>query len=480
MKAPRTPDTRHGEFSFACTRNGWLPVPLIDQRILIDAPPEAVWQVIADQNRLAQWHAGCRSVSVLTTQQRGPGVRRRCTLVNGKDVIEEITTWVEGMGYEYRRVEGGPYKAYQGRLRLQLGPDGTSVQWTINYTPKGLIGSLRDRFGGQRALAQIVSASLRQLRREVDALGQRMNDEARARAAIRERLNADERAAVYQQRHAQTAQGAPDAEAIAGEPAEQATFRPQAEPSFVSQLAAVEEPPVDPSADTQPQDAPEGEAPAPPAAEPMSPSDETTGEEDVPLHQRVTPARGTPSVQPSSGVVERPAPPESEPPVPLPTEIKPPVPPPDLSAIQPPVEAQPDVDPYRRFRRPADATKPLSDTPPKGIRPAELARQDSAASTGARRGLPPQTPEHDTGEISIWDVFGIRRPSEQDADALDDLIQSIQARQMAEQRLQGRFFRRSARVRYREGVPGLRLKLALQGARVRLEHRLGTRIRNAK
>ena len=54
-------------------------MPLIDQRILIDAPPEVVWQVFSDQNQLAQWHAGVTSVSVLTTQQRGTGVRRRCT-----------------------------------------------------------------------------------------------------------------------------------------------------------------------------------------------------------------------------------------------------------------------------------------------------------------------------------------------------------------------------------------------------------------
>jgi len=43
---------------------------LIDQRILIDAPPDAVWQVISDQSQLVRWHAGYTSVSVLTTQQR--------------------------------------------------------------------------------------------------------------------------------------------------------------------------------------------------------------------------------------------------------------------------------------------------------------------------------------------------------------------------------------------------------------------------
>jgi len=442
-------------------------VPLIDQRILIDAPPEVVWQVISDQSQIAQWDDGCSSVSVLTTQQRGKGVRRRCTLASGKDVIEEIVSWVEGMGYEYQRIEGGPYREYRGRLRLQLGPDGTSVQWTITYAPKGLIGWLRDRLGGQRALSAMVSASLRQLRRQVDALGQRMNDEARARAAIRERLSADERAAAYAVR--QTAEDAAPGAAAPTAPL-------PAEPSFVRELAA-NEPPVDPTADTQPQES--QPAVAATAREQTAP-DAAPIAEGIPLHQRVTPAHGTPSVQPSSNVVERPAPHEPEPPVPPPAAIRPPapdVPPPP--AITPPAPDAPEkIDPYARFRRPDEAEGKAATTPAEGVRPVEPARESTASppESEARPGLPPQTPITDTGEISIWDVFGIRRPSEQDADALDDLIHSIQARHMAEQRLQGRFGRRSARVRFREGVLGLRLQLALQASRVRLGKRVRARI----
>jgi len=451
-------------------------VPLIDQRILIDAPPDVVWQVISDQSQLVRWHAGYTSVSVLTTQQRGGGVRRRCTLASGKDVIEEISAWVESMGYEYRRVEGGPYKSYQGRLRLQLGPDGTSVQWTVNYTPRGVIGFVQDRLSGNRALAQMVTDSLRQLRREVDALGQRMNDEARARAAIRGRLNADERAA-YAARQTAASDGQ-DAES--GEPPVRPA--PPAEPSFVSELVAAE-PAIDPMADTQPQDAPmtptepalraERETTEPPA--PPAPAVDLASEAEIPLHQRVTPAHGIPSVQPSSSVVEHPAPHEPAPPIPPPAEIKPPVPAaPPPSEIKPPAPpAQAEVDPYVRFRRPADATKELTSTPPDGVRPAELAKEAAASLPEARPGLPPQTPITDTGEISIWEVFGLRRPSDQDADALDDLIQSLQARRMAEQRLKGRFVRGTARVRFREGALGLRLKLTLSAARVRLMRQRG-------
>jgi len=77
-------------------------------------------------------------------QQTGQGTRRRCTpATGGKDFIEEITAWVDGLGYEYRVVEGGPYRSFQGRFRLQPGPDGTSVQWTVWYRPKGILGAIR-------------------------------------------------------------------------------------------------------------------------------------------------------------------------------------------------------------------------------------------------------------------------------------------------------------------------------------------------
>ena len=60
------------------SQNGRETVTLIDQRILIDAPPQIIWEFISDPYKLADWHAGYTSVSVLTTQQTGLGTRRRC------------------------------------------------------------------------------------------------------------------------------------------------------------------------------------------------------------------------------------------------------------------------------------------------------------------------------------------------------------------------------------------------------------------
>ena len=263
---------------------------LIDQRILIDAPAPVVWEFLSDPERQAAWHVGYSGISILTTQRTGQGVRRRCTLAGqGKDVIEEITAWVDGLGYEYRLIEGGPYRAFQGRFRLQPVPDGTTVQWTVSYKTKGIAGWLKNRISGRREIMAVMADSLRRLRRQIDELGVRADQDYRARVGIRARLNADERA-QYQRRHApppglnlygpaeppdapaapmplnketlpaaETPVAAPPASPPAPTPSRPTpTFSPPPDPAFVASLTREDASPVPPndepaySADTEP------------------------------------------------------------------------------------------------------------------------------------------------------------------------------------------------------------------------------------
>ncbi len=446
-------------------------MPLIDQRILISAPPEGVWRILSDSNQLSRWHAGYRGVSVLTTQSTGVGTRRRCTLVTGKDVIEEITAWVDGWGYEYRLVEGGPYKTLQGRVRLQAGPDGTSVQWTLAYQPRGVAGALRDRLGGQRGVQEMMAASLRQLRRAVEELGVRLDDEYRARVAIRDRLNADERA-QYQRRHPspemveaaanELDEAAPQPPVVAELPGAEGkpSVRPEddTEPKppreLREALAAQESPaaPVDVPA-TQADVPPEHAAFAPPAAPPVEavPDASLPAENEViPDYKRATPPRGIPAVRPSAA--------------PVPAE---PVPPP-IDVSPPPAPAGPGPDQLTDQSEPARAPTAVS-VPPRQEMQIALADDRVRPSPLAV----PQTPKHDTGELSIWEVFGLRRPSEQDSEVLDSLVQSVQARELSNRLVHGRIPKRPVRARGVAVQLGLRLRLALEGAAVRFHRRWG-------
>ncbi len=439
---------------------------LIDQRILIDAPPQVVWDYLSDPAKMPSWHAGYRTVSVLTTRQTGPDTRRRCSPTGGgKHVIERVTTWVDGLGYEYEITDGGPFRSLQGRFRLQTSPDGTSVQWTIFYKPKGLLGTLKDRVSGRRQVAEMMAASLRQLRRRIDELGQRMDAENRAKVAMQGRLNADERA-HYQRRH--PAPSAAEAPAPAAPDVPAPTPVP-AMPSFVTELAAeINQSDYSHTADTEPK---------PPAGlrEAIAGAASTTS---APLPQPLPGFTGlamppviAPPAEPDSEIAAPqpfvapsrplPTPPESADPfarpmVPEPTRL---VPPPAPVPVRVP-------EPEYQRPTPARGIPSIRPTPPAAAEPpaGEAARADAT-----RGGLPAPTPRHDTGEVSIWEVFGLQRPSDQDTAVLDDLIRTVRKKQTAEMdAIRPKRTLRQVPVRQIPGVLGLRLKLALRRARVRL------------
>ncbi len=421
---------------------------LIDQRILIDAPPSIIWDYISDPYKLAQWHAGYTSVSVLTTQQTGLGTRRRCAVTGGgKDVIEQITAWVDGLGYEYEFVEAGPYRLMRGRIRLQPGPDGTSVQWTVEYRPKGPFGLLRDWLGGRKQFAAMMAASLRELRQQVNALGLRMDDTYRARLGIQGRLNVAERA-QYQRRHPVPGADSPAPASVA-----------ENAPAHDAGMAEVASLPIEQAVTPR-----EAEV----APEPSTSLPETPIE--------------TAAIAAEEGLVATPPPAPAEPALPPPPVIAPP------PLIAPPGDAEPD---YRRVtpprgipavqRPPAhELPSPFARPVPQGeelapARPTPPPGAPSPAPPGGREQadrpetLPPPTPKTDTGEMSIWEVFGLRRPSERDEDALQGLIQSVETRKMVEQRRQSlrRGLKRPPRVRLAESAGGLRSRRGGSRSRVR-------------
>lgn len=563
---------------------------LIDQRIVIDAPPHVVWDHIADPNEVRRWHSGYRNISVLTTQQTGMGTRRRCTPAGGgKDVIEEITAWVEGLGYEYTQIEGGSFREMRARIRLQAGPDGTIVQWTLTYKPRGLVGTLRDVLGGKREMQAMMSESLRQLRRQIDELGMRMDAEYRERVSMRGRLNHDERQ-EYLSRQGELEPGMIMEEGDAAAAMVQDAM-PQPEPAPTPQIAmppvtdaqvesvsdTVAEPaaesvplPAEPelivppvaaesfdeqgdvpsfvsdllrdadgadqgdaaeyshTADTDPKP-PEGlrevvdgelaasddhEAEVKKATQELihpsvlpSASDQPSDQPQIP--QRSLPAgppvpiRTTPDVAPaySSKAPTRPLDPDKGKLVDVPgkSEIPQeesrevdahtrPTPPRGIPAVRSRVMMEPvQVDPDESVSfgtpdqtpvsRKPNATPLFSSapTPARGIPAVQpSAPKSEKTDTGEREraaNLPAPTPKTDTGEMSIWEVFGTQRPSELDANALQDLIESVNAKEAAEFRRQTRWAKRPARVRYIQVAVGLRARMGLQQARVRV-HRV--------
>lgn len=308
---------------------------LIDQRILVPAPAHVVWAVLADSNQLPQWRVDCHTVSVLTPRQFGVGMRRLCTPERGRAHMEEIIAWYEGLGYEYHYIEDRRYTSWVGRLRLQAVPEGTIVQWTINYRNAGIIGRFLNRLGGKAQNEEDTTNSLRQLRRLLESQGYTANGETRRRQTL------------------------------------------QPVPSIVrSSTQPISVPPEVSAADTKPRK-PEGLQEA--------------------VQQMLQPTQTTP--------------------IPTPTETTPP------------------ADPTLESALPPGMPESLKATPPQGTPKVDLSRvryadeiDDAApeeenlqATQIIRPGLPPPS-TRDTGNISIWEAFGVKAPSQLDNEALAEVV----------------------------------------------------------
>lgn len=354
-------------------------MPLIDQRILIAAPAETVWLYLTRSEYITRWHLGCKQLSILTTRSQGVGVRRRCTDVRGRSTVEEITAWLENIGYEYRIVDG-PYRAYRARFRLQPAPEGTLVNWLVEYRRRGVFSGLRELLGGRRRTERLMVESLRNLRKLVERSGVRLDPERQARVAMQPAPDVAARAARgAQAMRAQVANTVPSAPLVIGEDdlpeptMPTIVHQPIAEPSFVTKLSAVEHPPVsaDSAADTKPRK-PKGLAEALQAG---------AARKDEPTWDAA--ARTVPV---------------------------------SLVAPKPP---------------PAEPTQALESTPPKPRTLPEIPPTPASGSPLPKPSAhesdakPKPTTIYDTGEVSIWEVFGIPRPSEKTRTDLHEIVASF-------------------------------------------------------
>jgi hypothetical protein len=134
----------------------------VDQRILIPVSQEVVWKYLSDLSNNPQWQVDCKAVAFLSSKRDGKGTRIRWANEKSQDVILEILSWYNGLGYEYTYVDGSPYKSSKGRIRLQEIPEGTIVQWTFEFELKGVLGR-----GGSRQIENTMTASLKNLYRKV-------------------------------------------------------------------------------------------------------------------------------------------------------------------------------------------------------------------------------------------------------------------------------------------------------------------------
>lgn len=171
----------------------------IDHRILIPAPPDVVWDYVSDITRNPDWQVDCTEVIFLTSRREGPGLRWRYATPGGHELVIAVTAWYNGLGYEYYFVDGTAFRENKGRIRLQEIPEGTIVQWTFTYELGGVLGGMRNSLGMKRQVDQTIAESLKTLWQKI----KQSNGGSRAieaKSLMREAPDVEARSA-YQPRH---------------------------------------------------------------------------------------------------------------------------------------------------------------------------------------------------------------------------------------------------------------------------------------
>ncbi len=366
---------------------------VVDHRILIPRSSATVWQYLSDLSNNVHWQTDCESVSFVTSRRSGVGVRWRNRAPGGHDSVIETTAWYEGLGYEYSYIDSGAFRENRGRIRLQEIPEGTVVQWTFSYDTKGLIGGLRNTLGLRRQTEAVMMDSLRMLWRKLNqSSGEPIRE---AKSLIREAPGYEERSR-YKPRHPSKlevtdtpAEAVPPVPVIKEPPLAEDDTRPSVrvlapEPDF---LSGFDEP--DSVADSV------WKKPVLEEAQPV-----------VPEAPPVEPAALVPVVEPSAAQAEIPETSAA-------TEVNTDEPPAEAAAEEPRPEPPPIAVVMPEESQPVDLREELHEeaaTVAEIEPPAESAASQSSVQ---HETIPAEVlASMDTREISVFDIFGLPKPSE--------------------------------------------------------------------
>ena len=171
-------------------------MPSIEQRILLPASPELVWQYIGEPEKHPLWWQECERAIPLSATLHEPGSRWRYIHRKAPDFVIEITTYLSRAGFEYSVVDGLPILNAHGRFRLQEVNEGTALFWGFEFQSSGFFSRSGRR---KRAIESQMHKNLRNLWQIIHELPERskLHD---PRTSVQEAPDADFRA-TYIPRH---------------------------------------------------------------------------------------------------------------------------------------------------------------------------------------------------------------------------------------------------------------------------------------
>jgi hypothetical protein len=109
----------------------------VDMSLTLNAPAQAVWDLIGGFNALSRWHP---AVAKSEEVEDGGKTLRRLQLAGGGTIIEALERRDDrARSYSYTIVSGPlPVSGYRSELSVgESGPQRCTVHWSSNFEPAG-------------------------------------------------------------------------------------------------------------------------------------------------------------------------------------------------------------------------------------------------------------------------------------------------------------------------------------------------------
>jgi ligand-binding SRPBCC domain-containing protein len=147
---------------------------VLENRILIEAPPEKVWSVLASLDTLADYDPGVSKSVIVSDVKQGLGAARRCDLAPGGWFKERVAAWRPNEALSFELYECTlPVRALRHSYTLVPDAGGTLVSQRMEYRLKfGPLGSLLDAMFVRKRWNAGINGFLSGLKRYVESGGQ--------------------------------------------------------------------------------------------------------------------------------------------------------------------------------------------------------------------------------------------------------------------------------------------------------------------
>lgn len=134
------------------------------QELEIDAPPEAVWEVLGDYPNVYRWAPIVKHSRQASENAQGPGAARACEVPGFGKVTETVERWSDGESFSFVWEASGPVRGGRSTWALRRAGSGSKVTVDIEAEMRyGLLGELMGRTIIKPMMRRMISDALKGL-----------------------------------------------------------------------------------------------------------------------------------------------------------------------------------------------------------------------------------------------------------------------------------------------------------------------------